>query len=120
MKHSCAVWLAVLFVIGAARADNWQQWRGPNNDGICHEKNLPTEWDAAKNVVWKLKLPGKGGATPAIWGDKIFLTSADGDDVVVLCASTDGKELWKRKLGKEFSARSGEGNGASPSPSVDG
>ena len=33
-----------------------------------------------KNVVWKLKMPGIGASTPCVWGDRIFLTSADGDD----------------------------------------
>ena len=81
-----------------ASADNWPQWRGPKNDGHSAEKGLPTEWSADKNVVWKLKMPGIGAGTPAVWGDKIFVTSVDGDDVVVLCVGTDGKEKWKGKL----------------------
>jgi outer membrane protein assembly factor BamB len=107
--------------IGRVHADNWPQWRGPNNDGICKETNLPTEWSATKNVVWKLKLPGMGGATPAIWKDRLFILTEDGEDVALLCVSTDGKELWKRKLGSGKSrVRSDEGNRASPSPSTDG
>lgn len=112
--------LMVLLALTTVRADNWPQWRGPKIDGICTEKNLPTEWSADKNVVWKLKMPGAAGATPAIWGDKIFLESADGKEVSVLCVSTDGKELWRHKLGKDFAARGLEGNGASPSPCTDG
>jgi outer membrane protein assembly factor BamB len=62
-----------------------------------------------------------GGSTPAIWGDRIFLTSQDGDDLVLMCISTRGKELWKRKLGSgTHKFRGEEGNGASPSPSTDG
>ena len=41
-----------------AHADNWPQWRGPKNDGISNEKNIPTEWNESKNVAWKLPLPG--------------------------------------------------------------
>jgi hypothetical protein len=93
--------LAAAFVFASAAtasADNWPQWRGPKNDGHSAEKGLPTEWNAEKNVAWKLKLPGMGTSTPVVWGDKIFITSVDGDAVVVLCVGTDGKEKWKQKL----------------------
>src|SRR5207302_6590526 len=92
-----ACWLAV---IGVARADNWPQWRGPDNTGISKETKLPTVWGEKKNVAWTLPMPGMGGSTPVIWGDRIFLTSADGNKLVVLCASTAGKEIWRKQIGK--------------------
>jgi len=107
-------------VTDAARADNWPQWRGPNHDGISKETGLPVEWSASKNVAWTLKMPGKGSSTPAVWGDRLFLTCEDGNDLVVLGISTAGKELWRNKLGPARGAGGGEGNGASPSPSTDG
>ena len=100
--------------------ENWPQWRGPNYDGVSHETNLPTTWSESSNVAWKLEMPGMGGSTPAIWDNRIFLTSQDGDNLVILCASTDGKQLWKRPLGINRPIRGDEGNGASPSPSTDG
>lgn len=114
--------LVVLVVSLAARADNWPQWRGPKNDGRSAETGLPTEWDQAKNVVWKLKLPGRGASTPAVWGDRIFLTSLDGDGVALLCVGTDGQERWKKTLatGGRVSGRNGEGDDASGSCSTDG
>src|SRR5437660_3256008 len=93
-----AIFGALLFVPAAARAENWPQWRGPSDDGISKETNLPVEWSATKNLRWSLKLPGQSGATPAIWEERIFLTSQEGDDIVLLCIGTDGKERWKRKL----------------------
>jgi outer membrane protein assembly factor BamB len=119
-RYLPAAWL-LLTLIGPVRADNWPQWRGPSADGVSKETGIPTEWSETKNVVWKLPLPGMGGSTPAVWGDRLFLTSEEGSDVVLLCVSTAGKELWKRKLGtgsKKF--RGDEGCGASPSPSTDG
>jgi outer membrane protein assembly factor BamB len=72
-------------------------------------------------VAWKLPLPGRGASTPVVWGERIFLTSMDGSDVVLLCASTAGKELWKRKLGtgNRMYMRD-EGDNASPTPCTDG
>jgi hypothetical protein len=95
-----------------ASADNWPQWRGPKNDGHSAEKNLPTEWSADKNVVWKFKLPGIGASTPAVWADKIFVTSTDGDAVVLLCIGTDGKEKWKQKLSDTGAVRYRNPSGA--------
>jgi outer membrane protein assembly factor BamB len=117
LSASCAL----LLLCAATHADYWPQWRGPNNDCTTTETKLPAEWDATKNLAWKIKLPGMGGSTPIVWKDRIFLTSEDGADLVLLCLSTQGKELWKTKLssGKQR-FRADEGNLASASPCTDG
>lgn len=106
--------------IGAA--DNWPQWRGANHNGICDEKNIPDDWDAQKNVLWKVEMPGPGGATPVVWDDYVFVTSAADADLLLMAFSTsDGKLKWKNKIGTGNKvARSDEGNFASPSPVTDG
>jgi outer membrane protein assembly factor BamB len=106
---------------GISRADNWPQWRGPAYDGVSKEASFPTTWGDNTNVAWRLKMPGAAGSTPAVWGDRIFLTSEEGKTVVLLCVSTEGKELWKQKLGAGGGVyMRGEGNDASASPSTDG
>jgi hypothetical protein len=110
-------------VVGPSLAfgENWPQWRGAKLDGISHETGLPTTWSKTENVVWRLALPGPAGATPVVWDDRIFLTSAEGDSLVLLAASTDGKLLWKQSLADHNqTVRGDEGNSASPSPSTDG
>jgi outer membrane protein assembly factor BamB len=119
----CLLAVSLLMLsLATARADNWPQWRGPTLDGISTESSLPTEWSATNNVAWKLPLPGRGGSTPVVWGDRLFLTSEDGQDVVLLCVSTEGKELWHRRVAAGGSRRfmRDEGDLASPSPSTDG
>ena len=112
---------ALLLSAASGCAENWPTWRGPNHDAVSTEKNLPTEWSDTKNLLWKAPLPGMGAATPAVWGDRIFVTSEEGDDLVLLCIGTDGKQQWKVKVGTGAKhARGGEGNGATPSPSTDG
>jgi outer membrane protein assembly factor BamB len=75
-----------------------------------------------KNLAWTVPLPGMGGSTPIIWGDRIFLTSEDGNDVALLCLNTKGQQLWKTGVGagKRRRYMKDEANDASPSPSTDG
>lgn len=113
--------VALLVLPALLRGENWVQWRGPNSDGISHEKGLPAEWTATQHVAWKAKLPGEGGATPVVLNDRIFLTGQDSSGVFLLCLGTDGKERWRRSLGPAIRwARTDEGNGASASPCTDG
>jgi outer membrane protein assembly factor BamB len=118
-----ALALAHLFLAAPAPAATatWPEWRGPEHDGVSKEVGLPATWAPDKHVAWKLPLPGMGSSTPAVWGDRVFLTCADKDDLMLLCADTAGKELWRRKLGSgRIRARGDEGNGASASPCTDG
>ncbi|MCH8046729.1 MAG: PQQ-like beta-propeller repeat protein [Planctomycetes bacterium] len=104
-----------------ASAENWPSWRGPRRDAVSREIGLPAKWGKNENVVWRTELPGRGGSTPAIWEDRIFLTSVDGKDLKLMCFSTDGKKLWEDKVstGNRI-VRSDEGDSAAPSPSTDG
>src|SRR5439155_14846193 len=86
--------VVAMLAAASACAENWPTWRGPNHDAVSTEKNLPTEWSDSKNLVWKAPLPGMGAATPAVWGDRIFVTSEDGEDLVLICIGTDGKQQW--------------------------
>ncbi|MDE0686169.1 MAG: PQQ-binding-like beta-propeller repeat protein [Candidatus Poribacteria bacterium] len=116
------MFLLVAFILTAnGFADNWQQWRGMHNDGISKETEAPIQWSQTENIKWRLPLPGEAASTPVVWEDKIFLTSAEGDALVLMCITTDGEELWKRTLGHgNRDVRGGEGNSAAPSPVTDG
>jgi outer membrane protein assembly factor BamB len=106
---------------GEIRAANWPQWRGPTNNCVSQETGIPTKFSKTENVAWRLPLPGQAGSTPIVWENRIFLTSADGNDLVLFCCSTDGKPLWKKVVASGNKAiRADEGNLASPSPSTDG
>lgn len=122
MKTSCPATLLILSAFAfPAAAENWPSWRGPDNQGISSEKNVPVEWSQEQNVLWRLPMPGAAGATPVVWNDHIFLTSVAGEDLVLMCVGTDGVEKWRRKLGSgNRDVRGDEGNSAAPSPSTDG
>jgi outer membrane protein assembly factor BamB len=113
--------VAALAFALSAHATNWPQWRGPSLNGISPEKNLPLEWSAEKGVKWKTPMPGFSGATPAIWGDSIFVSSPDANkNLVLLCLNKkDGAIRWQKQLA-EGDLNKGKGNMASPSPVTDG
>src|SRR4030095_11631364 len=76
---------------------------------------------AAGSIKWKSELPGFSGATPAVWGDSIFLTSPDPHkDLLLFCIDRkDGKVRWQKVIGSGDVTK-GRGNMASPSPVTDG
>ena len=56
--------------------DNWPAWRGLYNTGATVAGNTPTEFSETKNVKWKTEIPGKGHATPIVWGNQIIVQTA--------------------------------------------
>lgn len=103
------------------RGENWPQWRGPRGDGISSETNLPVKWSKTENIAWRVALPGPAGASPVVWDDRVFLTTVDSADLVLMCIGTDGKERWRQKVAVgNKDVRGDEGNSAAPSPCTDG
>ena len=113
--------LLVLVSTFSSRAENWPQWRGPAHNGSSTEKNLPVTWSAEAGVKWKTPLPGPSGATPAVWGDSVFVSSADAaKNLHLLCINKkDGAVRWQKQLATG-DINKGKGNMASPSPVTDG
>jgi len=118
-RQSLALWLSLLSL--PVRAENWPQWRGPSLNGISNEKDLPVRWSTTENVVWKLAMPSKTGATPIIWGNNIFLNVAEADNKLYLwCVDkAKGTVLWKKLItGGNYQIN--KQNMSSPSPVTDG
>ncbi|MYG04655.1 MAG: PQQ-binding-like beta-propeller repeat protein [Acidobacteriia bacterium] len=123
----------------AAANDSWPQWRGPNLDGTSTSTGLPVRWSTSENVVWRTKLPSWAAATPIIWGDTVFVTSAekgsslnrpnsrlfqggdaDRDQLYLIAISRqDGKVRWQQSIGRGNRIGNKQ-NMASPSPVTDG
>ena len=54
----------------------WPQWRGPAGTGASVHANPPTEWSENTNIRWKVEVPGRGSASPVIWGRHVFILTA--------------------------------------------
>jgi outer membrane protein assembly factor BamB len=59
----------------------WAQWRGPSMTGVSTTAKPPIEWSETKNVKWKVEIPGRGSASPIVWGDRIYLLTAVPKDI---------------------------------------
>ncbi|MGI6418130.1 MAG: PQQ-binding-like beta-propeller repeat protein [Thermoguttaceae bacterium] len=87
-------WLVVLSVTGAL-AQDWPQWRGPNRDGKAAGFAAPAAWPASLVQKWKVPI-GPGDASPALLGERLFLSIREGDQEVTLCIDArDGKQVWR-------------------------
>jgi len=116
---------ALLIAAGgvAAAEENWPNWRGPRQDGVAAGSGYVTSWrggDPGKHVCWRVRLPGFGASTPAVWNDSVVLTCGiDGKDAVI-CFDRAGQERWRRELAAERPGKHKKATGSNPSPVTDG
>ena len=112
--------LGALVLAAAAFGGDWPQWRGPDLNGISQENSLPLRWTTEENITWKLPLPAWSGSTPILWGERIFLNVADGNDLYLWCVDrSQAAVLWKKHLGGG-NVKMRKQNMSSPSPVTDG
>lgn len=120
----CSVMSLVIVLSGVVLAENWPGWRGPRGDGTSMEKNVPVRWSETKNVVWKVPIPGKGHASPIVWGRHIFVVTAikEKKQRILLCLDRkNGKILWQRVVLESPPERINSLNSyASSTPATDG
>ena len=107
---------------GTADAQNWTRFRGDKGRGVSDLKGVPTTW-GADDYAWNVELPGEGHSSAAIWGDRLFVTSAvdEGSVRYLICLSAyTGEEIWTRAAGFNKSHKHAKSSWASCTPAVDG
>jgi outer membrane protein assembly factor BamB len=123
--------------LAAVLGGDWAQWRGPNSNGSAPAAhNLPVTWTESQNVLWRTSLPSWSAATPVVWQNTIFVTSAEKgfvaihggarpdqkipDKILLLALNRkDGSIRWQQQIdnGNRLFRKQ---NSASPSPITDG
>lgn len=143
----CMMLLACVLSSAAGPADGdryWPQWRGPQATGASAHATPPLEWSETKNVRWKIEIPGRGSASPVVWGDRVFLLTAVPSDTsdreshesrggvtprqphqfkVLAIDRASGRVLWERTAVEEIpheGAHHDNGTWASSSAVTDG
>jgi outer membrane protein assembly factor BamB len=56
--------------------DAWPGFRGAAAQGRV-EQALPTQWSTEEGIRWKTAVPGHGYSSPIVFGDRIYVTTAD-------------------------------------------
>jgi outer membrane protein assembly factor BamB len=115
---------AGLVTIG--QAADWAEFRGPAQ-GQAEAKTLPLKWSGTESVKWKTEIPGSGWSSPALFQDKIYLTSAIASEgapmsLHALCIDAkSGKILWDTEVFRPESSPNihKKNSHASPTPLVE-
>jgi outer membrane protein assembly factor BamB len=80
---------------------NWNQFRGPNGQGVAQAESIPVHFSPDVNVVWKTVIPA-GHSSPVIWNNRIFLTASDPASekelVTLAIGREDGRILWRQSV----------------------
>lgn len=102
-----AIAVLLLVAFGGQRAmclaGDWPQFRGEDTRCVAEgDVDLPTRWDADRNVAWVAELPGRGLSGPIVAGDRVFVTACTGFQQEVLHTlcfdARTGRRLWERRI----------------------
>lgn len=76
------LFITLAIVGGLTWAGDWPAFRGANASGYAKDAKLPASWsgERGENIRWRTKIPGMGHSSPVIVGDKVFVTSAVGEN----------------------------------------
>src|SRR5260370_6645993 len=93
----CAIVAAAVSAVHGATL-SWPGFRGPNSSGVSTEAKPPVKMSPTNSVLWKIQVPWSP-SSPCIWGDQIFLTTFNENELQTRCYQrADGKQAWSRGL----------------------
>ena len=116
------VFVTALLMSAPLTADNWPRFRGPQGAGISDQENLPVKW-SDDDYDWKTKLPGLGHSSPSVWGDHVFVTSAESKGRKRMLLSIDAKSgeiRWSAAVPSKTHPKHILNSYASATPATDG
>jgi outer membrane protein assembly factor BamB len=103
MKAIVSIYFCLSLSISLAFSQTPTLWRGPHNNGNYDETGLLKTWpDTGPEIAWKFEQLGLGYSSPAIAGNKIYISGTEASTGYIYVLSADGKLLWKASYGEEF------------------
>jgi outer membrane protein assembly factor BamB len=120
--------LALLAALaGTASAADWPTFRGADRTAVAPDTDLLETWPAdGPPLVWEAKGAGRGYASLAIAGDRIFTlgdalsTASDNDEYLSCFDRASGRQLWKTKTGGPWTDGQESWQSSRGTPTVDG
>ena len=82
----CVLGIVSVFATAGNAQDNWPQFRGERAGVVADNPRLPESWGPDENIAWEIDMPGRGWASPIVWGDHVFVltsTAATGPEVEI-------------------------------------
>jgi outer membrane protein assembly factor BamB len=118
--------LLVLATVPCPAAD-WPTFRGPGRTAVAADTDLLETWPAdGPPLVWETRGAGRGYASPAIAGERIFTlgdnlsTAPDADEYLSCFDRRTGRQLWKTKTGQPWTSGQESWQSSRSTPTVDG
>jgi outer membrane protein assembly factor BamB len=111
-----------------AKAGDWPGFRGPTGQGVAPNEAWPLAWSETENITWKIPVPGLAWSSPAIVGDRIFLTTAVETNPAeyalgATCLDRDsGEVIWHKDVFTQQGPvqKHDKNSHASPTPLIEG
>ena len=108
ISNKLGLWAAIICALPLSalskdvkNTSHWNQFRGPNGDGVSTSSNLPTEFSGTKNVRWRAAIHGLGWSSPVVWKNQVWITTAreDGSELFAVCVNLEtGKIMHDIKV----------------------
>ncbi len=120
MRTLASLVLPLLLTTLPARAADWPTWRGPDRSNRSPDSGLLQQWpDGGPPLLWTFRDAGKGYSSPAIVGDRIYLTGQfDGKDRILCLDAASGGQVWAAPLGEDPGKGYNTGWGSGPRGAV--
>lgn len=104
----------------SSKSTSWNQFRGPDRNGISAESGLPETLPVdGPELLWKMEI-GEGFSEITVEGDRIYTMmshktdSASGEEFVVALDASSGKLIWKTPVDSLFFDQFGNGPRSTP------
>ncbi|HEX4071545.1 MAG TPA: PQQ-binding-like beta-propeller repeat protein [Planctomycetaceae bacterium] len=130
VRPACTLVVSVVLFAACAlpaTGSDWPSFRGPDRSGVSKETGLLTKWPTeGPPLVWHTRGAGRGYASLAIAGDRIFTlgdgpsTASDRNEYIVCFDRQTGKQLWSTKTGKPWTSGQPNWQSSRGTPTVDG
>jgi outer membrane protein assembly factor BamB len=94
-----------LWLVLPAQAEDWYQWRGPEQNGVSREKNLPDKWSSRavgqNNLIWTKPIGGR--TVPIVMNGRVYVINDSGEGISeqerVMCFDANtGDVIWEHKF----------------------
>jgi outer membrane protein assembly factor BamB len=103
IKKIISLLVVIILISNYSKAQNgnWTHFRGSNLDAISGETSTPSVWNDSTHVMWKTLIHGKGWSSPVIFGNQIWMTTANdnGSAMYGICVDKiSGKMIFDKIL----------------------